>query len=374
MNHNDDGLQDGIMLYNATARPRDLLLLEANRHLATKFNIRKNMERFMVNSDYLGVLESTRSLYDNFSLVRINKNELQRWCANWSSSEFITPAWDNYVHWDGEGEALANYILLLDSLNFCFWPDKGQPKWTISYGGRHWNGYQALALSLRRAIEEGRPILEAAWMAQASLEEVTHIFRGLDPQAPIPLLEKRAAHIRQSGQVLQEHFKGQFAEVIRAAQGSAVRLVNLLVQYFPSFRDIHPYQGQELRILKRAQITPIDLYGSFHGQDLGSFSDLQRLTACADYKIPQVLRALGILEYAPSLADKVDNQELLPSGSLEELATRVGPIWATELIRQRLEELGVKKMALELDWFLWNLGQEPLPHERPYHRTRTIFY
>ena len=59
MNHNDDGLQDGIMLYNATARPRDLLLLEANRHLATKFNIRKNMERFMVNSDYLGVLEST---------------------------------------------------------------------------------------------------------------------------------------------------------------------------------------------------------------------------------------------------------------------------------------------------------------------------
>ena len=70
----------------------------------------------------------------------------------------------------------------------------------------------------------------------------------------------------------------------------------------------------------------------------------------------------------------MDRRELLAPGSAEEVEIRASMVWAVEWIRQALEAEGLSRRAFELDWFLWNLGQEPLPDERPYHRTRTIFY
>ncbi|MGM9991961.1 MAG: queuosine salvage family protein [Candidatus Bruticola sp.] len=322
----------------------------------------------------VNVLETTEIVRRESKLVYINHEVIKKYCCQWALHPFITPPWDTSVHYDGQGGRLANYILLLDSLNFCFWPDKGFPKWEIKYKGQILGGYQALAASLKRAIEEDINVDDAHWMAQADLKQVRHIFRGIQNGVEIPLLDKRLEHINQSGKVLLENFGGQYSQAIESCGGSAVQLVNLMVEYFPSFRDIHTWNGHEVRILKRAQITPVDIYGSFGGQGLGYFHDLHLLTVFADYKIPQVLRALGILEYAPDLAQKVDNQELLPSGSREEMEIRVGMIWSIEEIRRELESMGVSKMALELDWFLWNLGQEPLPQEKPYHRTRTVFY
>ena len=325
-------------------------------------------------SSSVNVLETTDIVRRESTLVHINEEAVNKYSREWADRPFLTPPWDTSVHYEGTDEALANYILLLDSLNFCFWPDLGQPKWAIEYHGQRLNGYQALAASLKRAIEQGTPVNEASWMAQASLEDIKGIFKGLDPGVTIPLLDKRLEHVNQTGRVLLDKFQGQFSIALTSCQGSATALVNLLVENFPSFRDIHSWKGQEVRILKRAQITDIDIYGSFGGQGLGKFYDLDQLTVCADYKIPQVMRALGILEYAPELAQKVDHQELLPSGSREEMEIRVGMIWAAEYIRRQLEARHSPKLALEIDWFLWNLGQEPLPSEKPYHRTRTIFY
>lgn len=336
------------------------------------FRSEREKESFMTAT--VNVLETTEAVRRESVLVKINSEVIDGCCRRWAEDPFETPAWDTSVHWDGSGPELANYILLLDSLNFCFWPDKGQPKWTIGYKGNRLNGYQALAASLKRAVEEGVPVISAEWMASADMEHVRRVFRGIEEGVDIPLLDKRLEHINQTGRVLLDKFGGQFAEAVKSCSGSAVDLVELLVENFPSFRDIHSWNGQEVRILKRAQITAVDMYGSFGGRDLGCFSDMERLTVFADYKIPQVMRALGMLEYAPELAARVDSQELLPSGSREEMEIRVGMIWAAEELRRGLEKLGAPKLSLELDWFLWNLGQEPLPGEKPYHRTRTVFY
>ena len=103
----------------------------------------------------VNVLETTEIVRRESELVNINLEVIKKYCREWALHPFITPAWDTSVHYDGKGDRLANYILLLDSLNFCFWPDKGQPKWTIEYKGQKMGGYQALAASLKRAIEEG---------------------------------------------------------------------------------------------------------------------------------------------------------------------------------------------------------------------------
>jgi hypothetical protein len=275
------------------------------------------------------------------------------------------------VHFSDGGPATANYILLLDALNFCFWPDPGQPRWTIDYQGRTLGGYLALAASLKRGIEEGLPLLDADWLAQVTPEHLLHVFRG---EGRIPMLERRIANAREAGQVLKSRYGGSFARAIESCQGSAVRLVELLEREFSSFCDVATWKGRTVRILKRAQITPVDLYGTFGGAGLGHFSDLEALTAFADYKIPQVLRALGVLQYSPTLADRVDRMELLEPGSPEEVEIRAAMVWAVEWIRQGLQAEGLSRRAFELDWFLWNLGQEPLPEQKPYHRTRTWFY
>jgi len=318
-----------------------------------------------------GVLESTRPVVDGAEHVRIDRQRVQALCREWAKNPVPVQPWDDSVHFSDGGPATANYVLLLDALNFCFWPDPGQPRWTIEYQGRILGGYLALAASLKRAIEEGIPLLDADWLAQVTPERLQHVFRG---EGRIPMMERRVENAREAGQVLKARYGGNFARAIESCQGSAVRLVEILEQEFGSFCDVSTWKGRTVRILKRAQITPVDLYGTFGGTGLGNFSDLDALTAFADYKIPQVLRALGVLEYSPSLAARVDRMELLEPGSPEEVEIRAAMVWAVEWIRQGLQSEGLHRRAFELDWFLWNLGQEPLPDQKPYHRTRTWFY
>jgi hypothetical protein len=65
----------------------------------------------------------------------------------------------------------------------------------------------------------------------------------------------------------------------------------------------------------------------------GIFADLEQLTIFADYKLPQVLRHYHVLAYDSTLAQRIDNQELLPAAeSEEEVEIRAATIWACECL------------------------------------------
>lgn len=98
------------------------------------------------------------------------------------------------------------------------------------------------------------------------------------------------------------------------------------------------------------------------------------MTAFADYKVPQVLRQLGILRYGDKLAATIRARDLIEAGSREEIEIRAATIWACELIRQHLGNLNTWFTASDVDWLLWNLGQSLRPTGEPYHRTVTISY
>jgi hypothetical protein len=174
--------------------------------------------------------------------------------------------------------------------------------------------------------------------------------------------------------VLLGNYNGRASDLVSAAGGSAVKLVRLLAADFPSFRDQATYHGQEVFFYKRAQLFAADLHGSLGGKGLVSFRDIEELTAFADYKLPQVLRHVGVFEYAPGLAEKVDRMIHLAPGSEEEVEIRSSTIWAVELIRQEMKRLGTDVHASEIDWLLWNLGQDDEFRAKPYHRTVTTCY
>ena len=65
------------------------------------------------------------------------------------------------------------------------------------------------------------------------------------------------------------------------AKGSAVGLVNLLVDRFPQFRDEVNSGKRNLRFYKRAQIFVADLWACFEGASFGTFTDIDKITMFA---------------------------------------------------------------------------------------------
>ncbi len=337
-------------------------------------NEEEEEEEDLLQDDPLGVLSSTSRVVEQGEHVWIDKERLASLANQWAQAYQARPAtfptwYDRYHFFDGS-ERSVNWILVLDAMNFCFWAEKGQPRWRIEYEGETLDGYMAEAAALKRAVEEGMPLWDAGYLSEMSRETLAHIFRG---EHTIPLFEQRLQNVREAGRVLLERYDGQFSHAIEEAGRSAVKLVLLLAEHFPSFNDVALYRNQPVRFYKRAQICVADLYGAFGGKSWGAFSEIDKLTAFADYKVPQVLRHYGVLAYDPTLAARVDNQELIAAGSEEEVEIRAGTIWACELLRRKMVKLGYAMTTVEIDMRLWLLGQNA-PGMRPYHRTRTQFY
>ncbi|MBM3273980.1 MAG: hypothetical protein FJZ00_02415, partial [Candidatus Sericytochromatia bacterium] len=141
----------------------------------------------------------------------------------------------------------------------------------------------------------------------------------------------------------------------------------------PSFEDVATYDGRRINLYKRAQILVIDLVSALPEQPWAKFADLENLTAFADYKVPQVLRELGIMTYAEALAEKVDSFIEIVAGSREEIEIRAATVAAVHQLSQALARRGRPVTDAGLDGVLWHLGQD-MVFRFPYHRTRTPYY
>ncbi len=327
-----------------------------------------------IGPDSLRVLGSTRPLIESARSVTIVPEAIERTADLLARERLTPPEWDTGIHFQDGSWRTAAWVLVLDALNFCFWNwavDDGQ-RWTIEYAGVRYDGYWALVAALRRATDHGRPLWDAEYLLTASDSELAAIFASAGPEGvPIPMLDRRVAHLREVGIGLRET---PIDELIGAANGSAVTLVESVCRRFPSFEDSTNVDGHDVRFLKRAQIFIADLHGAFGGVGFGAFSDLHELTAFADYKVPQVLRRFGVLRYTPELSATLRERRLIPANSRWELEIRAATIWACELIRQELDRRGTPLRAFEIDWALWLAGQSLPPSSEPYHRTPTIFY
>jgi hypothetical protein len=324
--------------------------------------------------DRLGVLTSTAPVARAARRVRIEPEALATLAARWAEDEWPRHAELDALHFRDGGERTANWVLLLDALNFCFWGEPHGPRWRVEWRGETLDGYAALAATLSRALDEGHALWDAAYLGRLDDRTLAEILRPA-PQCPmIPLFTERLANAREVGRVLLERYQGQFARAIERCGGSAVELALLLAREFPSFNDVAAWQGEPVRFFKRAQICVADLAEAYAGVGWGAFTDLDRLSAFADYKLPQLLRRHSVLTYAPELAEQVDACVPLLAGSAVEVEIRAATIWAVEGLRRTLAERGVSQTASAIDYRLWAESQTPDPAMRLYHRTRTPFY
>lgn len=325
----------------------------------------------LTTEDPLGVLGSTKKVLESAQLVSINPEKLDELAEKIAQrlEKGLESAADSFGT-SGDWERDVQLIFVEDCVNFCFWSEKGKERWKIDWKGKEFSGgWYTLEACFERALANNVPILDAEYLKNFGKKEAEEFFKPSNG-VPIPLIEKRIENLNEAGRVLLEKYDGQFSNVLKAAEFDAVKLVKLVSEDFSSFCDVAMLNGESVYFLKRAQIVAFDIGYLNRNNFDKNLTNVDKLTAFADYKIPQMLRMFGVLEYSPELAEKVDNMQLIPSGSQEEVEIRSGCVWGIELIRQKLK----KYSAGEIDNALWLLSQHPDTQEKPYHRTYSIYY
>jgi hypothetical protein len=329
--------------------------------------------------DPFGIRAATAAVMTETTDVAIDGEAVERAACRVQAGWGEPPAWDTSLHYRGTPLDTAGWVLVLDALNFCFWAQGRNPhqRWRVTWRGATHNGYDALAAALHRAVvDDGLPIWETAWLRSLMEPDIRFLLRGNAGGPMIPLLETRYANLRELGERLEGDHAG---ELVAAADGSAITLVRSVVDRLPSFRDIGTWNREdgstlEVPFLKRAQILAADLASALNGTELATTDRVGELTAFADYKVPQVLRQLGILRYAPELAARIARMERIPADSREEIAIRAATVQACDRLVSAVQARGYETTASDLDWRLWTLGQSLPDDAEPYHRTATVFY
>ncbi len=319
----------------------------------------------------LGVLQSTLPVVESARHVWIDNRALADLREDMIRNEGVVEELGSRFPWCNDDLKMATAILVLNAWNFCFWPDRGRDVWSIEHQGKEYKGYKALAFCVERALAEGLDLTDPKCLKKLTQKKLKTVFRG---KGEIPMLAERTENAREIGEILMRDWEGDFVNLLKAAEGSAVSFVELIVAAFPSFDDVGIYYGREVKFYKKAQILAADLMRSLSHQPLLNFHDAHQLSAFADYKVPQILEARGVLRYSPQLQALLSERECLPKGDPLEMEIRACMVWAVEALREALAERGKDWSALEVGARIWELGRTLAQDLRPYHRTRTIFY
>lgn len=306
------------------------------------------------------VLDSCYYVYNNSKFVSINKEKIK---------DLINDSiFHNKEHWlefnpfgllDLNIEDLVNFLIIFGSIDFSF---LGNPKWTIKGPNTDLDGAMALIYALLM-LREKKGHLN---FLEISINEFKDSFKG---NVDIPLLEERYKIVYDISKAINEKMNGNFYNFIRNVNNDE-ELFNIIINNFPSFKDSSIYKEQEIYFYKLAQLVTSDILAMKRIKENINV-DITHLVGCADYKIPQILRSLGILEYSEELSNLVDNKMIIEKNSVYEIEIRALMIVSIDLI---YKELKGRVDKIVINDVLWSLGQDKSRKYLPYHLTRTTAY
>lgn len=317
----------------------------------------------------MSILDSIKYVIDNSQYVSINDGAILGFAKQYEHK--------NSKYWLSEGpfdisrlsdQDKLQFLFLFNQLSFSYW---GDPKWTVEYKDEIYDGSWAMIACIGRAIEAGVPILDCGYQVDISKEEFSEFLKG---NIEIPLFEERRKILRETSAILNEKYDGLVWNLVESAMGNASVLVEKIVGEFPSFMDKSIYKGEVVEFHKLAQLFTADVYQAFNGEGIGELKNIDKLTACADYKLPQILRRIGVLSYSEYLAERIDNMVMIEKDSEEEIEIRANTVMAVEMMKNAIQKRYPEVSSIHINDFIWLLGQTKTAGDKPYHRTRTWMY
>jgi hypothetical protein len=267
----------------------------------------------------------------------------------------------------GRGDQTLAFFVILNSVNF------GSGYFPYLEKANGLSGYFTIARRLKEHIEtNGLPSPQSlSTLTPAACAEI--FGQSLQNPHAAELMELFAAALRQLGTWATNEHAGDYLGVLRRATRAEAVVDSLL--RMPFYRDVATYVDIHVPLLKRAQILLQDLTLADPGNPLLQFPDIDSLTIFADNVLPYVLRADGVLQYHSWLAARIDEQQPIGAGSLEEIEIRACTVHAVEVLHKVVCDELIEVPVRQLDFCLWNRGQELkrlIGDKR--HRTRTVYY
>ncbi len=276
---------------------------------------------------------------------------------------------------EGDRGDVIDFVMLCASIDFAFTDFTSRTKFEVEHDGRVWSDSDALFACVGRALAGGDDLCDGARLRTITAEDLATIFAG---NIPMPMPEERAAILRDIGATLVERYDGRFRNVIAAASprlyDGGEGLIDRLVQDFPRFRDVSPYDGHTVAFYKLAQLavwmlsTSLDEWGGLRVDDLAT------MTAFADYIVPAALQVMGVLGYSDELAATIRDGRMLEPNSAEEVEIRAHTIYATALLAEEVNLRRPPELQVidpQIDARLWtHFHTTTWPH----HLIRTTMY
>jgi hypothetical protein len=313
------------------------------------------------------ILQSIVPILDKPEFVTIQREKLKEVAIEFLKAE--VPVWNNDLHLLGTPEETSQYYFFLDSINFCFWGIKGQPRWEYQINGEWVGGYYAYCRAIKDAFLRDRRFFDADYLSNILKKDFESIF--LNGRNNLLLINERHKIIQKNFRILRDSFGGQAINLLLQAEMDADKIVSILLEKFPTFNDSVMWKKNKILFLKRAQIFISDL--SFSKLPELRIKNIDHLTVFADYKLPQIFESFGVFKYNSELNADITDEKLIPANSQKEAELRASSIIASEQMRDELEKLGRKISINELDWILWTKAKTTT-FTKPHHKTLTIFY
>ena len=317
------------------------------------------------------ILSSTKFVVEKAKYVKINHDKIKEFCKNFHHGDV--------KHWLSEApldistlneEQILNFLLVYSTTGFCYW---GDPPWSIEYRRKKHIGSFAMIAAIMKAHEKSIKILDPKYRSQISKKEYAKILH-IRINNNIYLFDERLKFLNESGKVILEKYNGKVSNLLKSADGDVIKILEALTKNFSSYNDSYKYKGNEVHFNKKAQLFISDVFQIFEGEGIGHFHNIQELTALADYRIPQVLRNVGILAYSKELVDKIDKGVLIPKGSPEEIELRASMIWAVQFIYNSVKDREQRLLPIGVNDHLWLLRRQKFPEDKIHHKTITTAY
>ena len=248
-------------------------------------------------------------------------------------------------------------MLIFESIDYSFW---GQPKWKIKTEEGTKDGSDALLYTMLKYVKKK----QSTDFSNVSLKDFKKLLKG---NVEIPLLEKRHETIVSVSRIVNEKMNGSFYKYIKDINIDT-KLFDIIISNFETFVDERIYNDKKIYFYKLAQLLTSDI---LHIREkIENISvDYSNLIGCADYKIPQTLRALNILEYNNELSKIIDKGIPLEISSKYEVEIRASQIVVIDYISKKMNA-----NAIDINDFLFVNSKRVKDIAKPYHLCRNTNY
>lgn len=271
---------------------------------------------------------SCKYVMDNSKFVKINYDVLDEFISNIEYKELKNwLLYNPYNLLDMNIDKIINFLLIFEAICYSFW---GNPKWTINVDGVEKDGSDALLYILMNYAKNN----DSLDFNNVTFEQFSNILQG---NVEIPLLNERYKTLKYISKIVNQKMNGNFYDTIKKYTKDE-DLFNFIISNFECFKDERLYGDKEICFYKLAQLLTSDILHLREKLEKIQV-DYSNLIGCADYKIPQTLRALGIVEYNEELTKIVDGKEQLEISSEYEVEIRASQIVVIDYIKKKLKNV-----------------------------------